>query len=136
MKLVRQPRFQVFWPWVRFPVYTPRAMHRWSLYQARWWAAPFHFFLQSWRGLRSRFWPAKGRLVQLEDLLAFHPPGRSVCPTCRGSGIDRGGKNGGLAVRFCPKMMASFQVKAGFRVVSTRKGPRWLKGYEPERLVR
>jgi hypothetical protein len=132
----RYPRFQVFWRtgWCRFPVYAPNAQGGWPQYQARIWAAPFIFVLWLVRGLRQRWLPARGRAVTLPDMLAHHPPGRAVCRHCRGTGIDRSGRNGKLAVRFCPKMVAAFRVQAGFRV--TGSPPRWLAGQEPERLVR
>lgn len=134
----REPRLRIFWRtgWMRFPVYAPNAGMHWPQYQSRIWQAPFIFVAWLVRGLRMRFWPKKGRAVTLEDMLPLHPPGRSVCKHCRGSGVDRSGKDGRLAARFCPKMVAAFTAQAAFRVVNTKKGPRWLAGFEPERLVR
>lgn len=119
----------------RFRVYTPIALQRWSLYQARRYAMPFIWLAWLVRGLRLRAGLAKrGRAVTVDDMLGYHP-GKPWRCLCRGSGIVASHVKGERGISFCAVMLRAFRARAGFRVVQTRRGPRWLAGYEPERLV-
>lgn len=141
----RESRFHIFWhrwkwipypAWVLFPVYAPNSSMPWPRFQSRPWAAPFYFLFWLFRGLRLRWWPKLGRWVTLVDMLAHHPPGRASCRHCRGKGVEYSSRNGAQLARFCPTMLQRFQRKAAHLVRTTKRGPRWLAGFEPEKMVR
>lgn len=121
---------------VTIPVYTPRAPQHWSPYRCARWAAPFVWLVWLLRGVRLRLgWAAKGRAVTVDDMLQFHPGKPRKC-LCRGEGIITSYRGKERGMQFCAVMLGAFRAQAGFRCVNRKGGPRWLAGYEPERLVR
>jgi hypothetical protein len=135
----REPRVRVFWRtgWMQFPVYAPATSpgYRWPRYQSRIWEASFIFLVWLLRGLRLRLgWAQRGRAVTVTDMIAFHPGKPKRC-LCRGEGIITSWRGKERGVQFCAAMLGAFRAKAGFRVVQTKRGPRWVAGFEPEKLV-
>lgn len=121
--------------YVQFRVYAPIGGKPWPLYQARRYAAPWIWLAWLLRGLRLRAgWAPRGRAVTVEDMLAYHPGKRGRC-LCRGEGMIASYRKGERGMQFCARMLGAFRAEAGFRVVQTRRGPRWVKGFEPEKLV-
>lgn len=120
---------------VTIRVYTPNAPQRWSPYRCARWVAPFIWVTWLVRGVRQRLgWAKRGRGVTVADMLAYHP-GRPQRCLCRGEGIITSWRKGEQGVSFCARMLGAFRAVAGFRVVDGKGGPRWVAGFEPERLV-
>src|SRR3954451_20997440 len=122
--------------YVHVNVYTPNLPQRWSPYRTSRLRAPLVWLAWFFRGLRFRLGrPELGRKVTLADMQPFHPGKPAKC-LCRGDGMIRAHKEGEPGYQLCRRMTDAFRSRAAPVTADATGGPRWLKGFEPERLAR